>query len=327
MSPGGPASRGRWSRSSCATARNVSAERRARVLAAADELGYSPNAMARGPRQPAVRDGRRAAQRPAQPVLRRDVRRLWLPPRGEGLPAAARCRQRPAAHRAGGDARVPRVPPRRRHPRQPAPAGRRHRRAGRVGAGRRRRPQRAGRGRRQRDDRRGRRGPAGRRPPGRARSPPHRAHRRRPRRRRGPAAAGLPPGDGAGRAGTRTSRCSPATSPSGPAPSPAPPSPAQAACPTAIFAANDLVAVGAIDALERRGPACPATCRSSATTTPSSPASRHISLTTVDQPREEMGRIAVGLLADRMDGGRGAPELVLTTPTLVVRDTTAAPRA
>ena len=49
----------------------------------------------------------------------------------------------------------------------------------------------------------------------------------------------------------------------------------------------------------------------------------HISLTTVDQPREEMGRLAVQLLAARVEGSAGEPELVLTTPTFILRRTTA----
>ena len=48
--------------------------------------------------QPAVGDGRRAAQRPPQPVLRRDVRRTRsTAPTSLGLPPAARCRQRRGA--------------------------------------------------------------------------------------------------------------------------------------------------------------------------------------------------------------------------------------
>jgi DNA-binding LacI/PurR family transcriptional regulator len=101
----------------------------------------------------------------------------------------------------------------------------------------------------------------------------------------------------------------------------------RAAVPTAIFAANDLVAVGAIDALERRGAPVPGDVSVVGYDNTFFARLGHISLTTVDQPREEMGRIAVGLLAARLDGRRGGPELVLTTPTLVSRGTTATVRA
>ncbi len=100
----------------------------------------------------------------------------------------------------------------------------------------------------------------------------------------------------------------------------------RAAIPTAIFAANDLVAVGAIDALERRGARVPADVSVVGYDNTFFARLAHISLTTVDQPREEMGHLAVGLLAARMGGRRAGPELVLTTPTLVPRDTTAPPR-
>ena len=97
--------------------------------------------------------------------------------------------------------------------------------------------------------------------------------------------------------------------------------------PTALFAANDLVAVGAIDAIERRGYGVPADVSVVGYDNTFFARLGHVSLTTVDQPREEMGRIAVKLLADRMDGGHRSSELVLTTPTLVARDTTGPPRA
>jgi len=51
----------------------------------------------------------------------------------------------------------------------------------------------------------------------------------------------------------------------------------------------------------------------------------HISLTTVDQPREAMGRRAFELLAERMDRRDAASHLVLTEPRLVQRATTTPP--
>ena len=58
---------------------------------------------------------------------------------------------------------------------------------------------------------------------------------------------------------------------------------------------------------------------------------RHIALTTVDQPRERLGRLAVELVRRRLDAPDGSwralPAVRRTLePQLVVRGTTAAPR-
>jgi DNA-binding LacI/PurR family transcriptional regulator len=52
---------------------------------------------------------------------------------------------------------------------------------------------------------------------------------------------------------------------------------------------------------------------------------RHVSLTTVDQPRHEMGRLAAQALIDRVRGTRTAAMHRLLHPSLVVRATTAPP--
>ena len=102
---------------------------------------------------------------------------------------------------------------------------------------------------------------------------------------------------------------------------------ARRSLPTAVFAANDLAAIGAIDTLERAGREVPDDLSVIGYDNSFFAHLRRVSLTTVDQPRVAMGRLALSLLAERIDGRRGESDVHLATPTLVVRDTTGPPRS
>lgn len=95
--------------------------------------------------------------------------------------------------------------------------------------------------------------------------------------------------------------------------------------PTAIFAANDMVAAGLLGGLDRAGVEVPREVSIVGYDNISIAHLAHVSLTTVDQPRMEMGHLALELLLDRIDNLR-PNEVRLIEPSLVVRSTTAPPR-
>jgi DNA-binding LacI/PurR family transcriptional regulator len=95
--------------------------------------------------------------------------------------------------------------------------------------------------------------------------------------------------------------------------------------PTAIFAANDICAIGAMQALEEAGLRIPADVSVVGYDNTSLAALRQISLTSVHQFGADIGRIGVDCLAERLDGARSSARHEVVAPTLVVRSSTGPP--
>lgn len=92
---------------------------------------------------------------------------------------------------------------------------------------------------------------------------------------------------------------------------------------TAIFAGNDLSALGAIDVIDRLGLRIPHDVSIIGYDNTFVAALRHVALTSIDQNRQRLGEMAVGALLERIDGGRTEAIHQVIEPRLVVRRTTA----
>lgn len=95
--------------------------------------------------------------------------------------------------------------------------------------------------------------------------------------------------------------------------------------PTAIFACNDLAALGSLQALSDAGHSVPEDVSLIGYDNAWLAGLQHISLTTIDQPRHELGTTAVQLLIERIEEGRTHARHIVLPPSLVIRSTTGPP--
>jgi len=95
--------------------------------------------------------------------------------------------------------------------------------------------------------------------------------------------------------------------------------------PTAIFAFNDLVAAGALDRLDDLGIEVPEHISLIGYDNTFIAGLHRLSLTTINQPRVRMGRLAVSTLTQRIEDAEGETVQLRLEPELVLRGTTAPP--
>ncbi|MBE3572630.1 MAG: LacI family DNA-binding transcriptional regulator [Moorella humiferrea] len=92
--------------------------------------------------------------------------------------------------------------------------------------------------------------------------------------------------------------------------------------PTAIFAANDLIAIGALEAAREMGIEVPGELSILGYDNTSLATITFPRLTCVAQPMAEMGARAAEMVIERIQGRRSSPEVVTLLPRLVIRDST-----
>ncbi len=89
--------------------------------------------------------------------------------------------------------------------------------------------------------------------------------------------------------------------------------------PRAIFAENDLLALGVIQAIREAGLSIPDDIAVVGFDDIPFAAFPEVQLTTIRQPKHEMGEIAVSILLDQMSGHNAEPRKVILEPRLIVR--------
>jgi DNA-binding LacI/PurR family transcriptional regulator len=89
--------------------------------------------------------------------------------------------------------------------------------------------------------------------------------------------------------------------------------------PTAVLTSNDMTAAGVMDRLTAAGLSVPGDISVVGYDNTALAQMRQVDLTTVNQPRVEMGRLAMQAVLERIDGNRTGPVSHVTAPTLVVR--------
>jgi DNA-binding LacI/PurR family transcriptional regulator len=97
--------------------------------------------------------------------------------------------------------------------------------------------------------------------------------------------------------------------------------------PTAVFVANDLAAIGALEVLDAEGLDVPGDISVVGYDNTALAASHRMGLTTVDQPRHDMGRMAAGLILEKIGQGRTTARHVVLAPKLIARESTGPPSA
>jgi len=94
---------------------------------------------------------------------------------------------------------------------------------------------------------------------------------------------------------------------------------------TAIVAANDVIAIGCYDALDERGIDCPAEISVTGYNDIRFADKLRPALTTVRIPQQAAGAEAAAILLERLHNDAAPARSTLMEPTLVIRDSTAAP--
>jgi DNA-binding LacI/PurR family transcriptional regulator len=92
--------------------------------------------------------------------------------------------------------------------------------------------------------------------------------------------------------------------------------------PTAIFAANDYMALGTYQAIVEEGVKIPEDIALVGFNDIEFTSTKGIELTTVGQKKYEMGALAVKTLVERVEGGKvGPPKEIILEPELIIRKT------